>query len=519
MSRVIDADYSQGFLLPPNLEDWIEPEHPARFIRAFVDSIDLASAGISWGSSSLRGRPSYAASLLLKVHLYARFMGIKSYRRMEAACRDSVGMLWLTGREVPDHNTLWGFFLANRAGLRSVFKHSVVVAVKADLIGLALHALDGTKVQAAVANESGLHRERLLKERELIDQAIDEVETRLEQSGQEGRSQALALPERLRHAQTLRDTIQEAIGQLDSAQQSHLHPSDPDARVMKCRDKGRNTFCYNDQVVVDEDSRLIVAEQATTAVNDCGHLVDMITQAHELLGGQVQTTVADAGYMSTAQLALAEQHEESALVNLPERFKRTAKKPFAGANFRYDEATDTVICPLGQRLEYTHTRFHSNRKQYLRCFRCRCNDCPSRSDCTGDRKGRKIELAEDYAALQHQQDRHEIPEERAKLAKRSYIVEPVFGWIKQQLGFRRHTVFGLDSVRAEWSLIAATYNLHRLYKLWRKGWSFPDASPEPRSQPQTPGRSQNSHQGSSYEQRITHQRFALPGFCRYAYEL
>lgn len=469
MSRTIEPDYSQEFMFPPVLEDWVGPSHPARFIRAFVETLDLDQAGIVWGSASLRGQPSYAASLLVKIHLYARFMGIRSFRKMEASCRDNLGMLWLAGMQAPDHNTLWSFFRSNKESLRAVFKHSVWVALRAELIGLVLHALDGTKIQAAVANTSGWHRERLEKQEALIAQAIEQLEAQLEQSHQEAGPGELGLPERLQQEQQLQSTVRKALEELDAAGQSHLHPADPDARVMKCRDKGNHTFCYNDQAVVDERSGLIVAEQATAEVNDNGHLVEMIAQARQNLGGRVETTVADGGYMSTEQFALAEQQGEAVMVNLPERFKHNPGEPFASSNFEYDAATDTVICPLGERLEYTHTRFHSKIKRHLRCYRCRCSDCSARSKCTKDCKGRKIELTENYPALQHQRNKHRDNVERAKLAKRRYIVEPAFGWIKQQLGFRRHTVFGLAGARTEWSLTAAVYNLHRLYRTWLTG--------------------------------------------------
>ncbi len=42
---------------------------------------------------------------------------------------------------------------------------------------------------------------------------------------------------------------------------------------------------------------------------------------------------------------------------------------------------------------------------------------------------------------------------------RGEIVEPVFGWIKQQMGFWRWTVQGLDKVNAQWALLCAAYNL------------------------------------------------------------
>jgi len=48
------------------------------------------------------------------------------------------------------------------------------------------------------------------------------------------------------------------------------------------------------------------------------------------------------------------------------------------------------------------------------------------------------------------------------------VVEPVFGQIKEQRGFRRFLLRGLGNVAAEWKLICATHNL---LKLFRSGWT------------------------------------------------
>jgi hypothetical protein len=41
--------------------------------------------------------------------------------------------------------------------------------------------------------------------------------------------------------------------------------------------------------------------------------------------------------------------------------------------------------------------------------------------------------------------------------------------IKQQEGFRRWTVWGLEAVRTPWSLVCATLNLRILHRRWRAG--------------------------------------------------
>ena len=52
---------------------------------------------------------------------------------------------------------------------------------------------------------------------------------------------------------------------------------------------------------------------------------------------------------------------------------------------------------------------------------------------------------------------------------RKRTVEPVFGIVKEQMGARRFLLRGLANVNAEWSLLAAAFNLRSLGKIWSKG--------------------------------------------------
>jgi len=60
------------------------------------------------------------------------------------------------------------------------------------------------------------------------------------------------------------------------------------------------------------------------------------------------------------------------------------------------------------------------------------------------------------------------PEGKALYSRRKVIVEPVFGQIKEDRGFRRFLLRGLKKMRGEWSLVGMTHNL---LKIWRYGWA------------------------------------------------
>jgi hypothetical protein len=54
---------------------------------------------------------------------------------------------------------------------------------------------------------------------------------------------------------------------------------------------------------------------------------------------------------------------------------------------------------------------------------------------------------------------------RALCKLRQQSVEPVFGIIKEVLGFRRFSLRGLAKVPLEWELVGFAYNCHRLHLL------------------------------------------------------
>jgi hypothetical protein len=123
-----------------------------------------------------------------------------------------------------------------------------------------------------------------------------------------------------------------------------------------------------------------------------------------------------------------------------------------------------VTCPRGEKLDYQGKTI--KRDRVVERYRCRCRDCPVKSQCTGEAKGRSLEIWPHTEAVQKMRKRLAAD---ARWERRGRIIERPFAQIKQHDGFRRWTVWGLENVRVQWSLLCAALNLRVLYRRWKSG--------------------------------------------------
>ena len=474
MSYEIRADYSRSWLFPPHLEDWVTADHPARFLREFVDALDVDGLGFS-SRTSEDGRPNYASDLLLKVWLFGYVNGIRSLRKLERACRENVGLLWLTGLNEPDHNTLWRFWRDNRKALRGVFKLVVRTAVEAKLVGVVLHAIDGTKVLSPGSKERVRKREEIETALARLDEVVDEVMGQIEAAARaEDEMEGYRLPPDWREQMVRREQLRELVAECESNDRQTIQELEPEARFMKTRREG-TALAYNAQSVVDADSGLIGSEDVITEGNDNHVLVAMLDHVKDTVGQAAEETVADAGYYSGEQLQQAAQRGYGVLVNErrddapPE--EKTAKA-YDSTRFRYDPRRDCCVCPLGKELPFEglKSRGVAQGGEPMRRYRCKqFAACPVHSQCSQDPKGRTVSIGRFHDPMTRNREKCLAADNQRLLRQRKVIAEPPFGLIKEIMQFRRFTVVGLEKVRVQWSLICSAFNLRKLYPHWRAG--------------------------------------------------
>jgi transposase len=460
----------QTWLLPPTLDELIPNDHPARFIATLVDNLD-SSFWLKLGVlDEPLGAPSYHPRGLLSVWLYGFMTGTRSSRKLEAGCRDQIPYLWLTGWQNPDHNTLWRFYKENRKEIRHLFKMTVRTALKMNLIDLAVQALDGTKI-AANANKD---RSYNAKELERFLSRLDEVIRDLEKQNESGNDPPpVHLPEKLRKAEQLREKVKTAMhGLAEEESLKNINLTDNETIFMKSRQgiiPAYNVQAMTSPAIIGNEKQkgmIITAVDTVLDPADAAQLTPMLDQAYENTQAKAEITITDAGYHSGSNLADCAQRKQTII--MPESQDPALQKPYHKDKFIYDTTLDCYTCPNGQVLRFAHIKVvHKKPQRIYRGSGPICRRCPAFGTCTTCKQGRELQIGAHEVLLR--QHRELMKTERAKTiyAIRKQLIEPIFGIFKEQMGFRRFLLRGLENVRAEATLIATAFNLRTLYRQWR----------------------------------------------------
>jgi transposase len=456
-------DRSQTLLFPERLEDYIAPENPVRFLDAFVADLDLKSLGFTKAQCADTGRPAYDPAILLKLYLYGYLHRVRTTRLLEAECHRNVEVIWLTGKQAPDHKTIADFRKDNLKPFQAVHRQFRLLCHKLDLFGAQLVGLDGTKLAAVNSKDANFNEKKL---RELIQRsdaqladylaALDAADAA--EPAQSPLSRA-DLEAKIAALQDKRDWHAELLAQLDG-DQTQISVTDPDARRM--RTSQGSVVGYNTQAVVDHKNKLIVADDVTNEETDLQQLSGMAQEAKANLNADKLEVVADKGYCTTAQVAQCQEHHITPYVPKADTSANTAQGLFGKSRFIYDPQKDVYVCPAGSTLTY---RFSTDEKgRQLRYYRASaCKHCALRKQCTRNQANRTLTREQDEALMEAMAARVAAHPEKIKLRKQ--LCEHPFGTLKRFFGYTHFLLKGLLKVRAEWSLMTLAYNFKRLLKL------------------------------------------------------
>jgi len=464
MTHITGHDRCQTLLLPESLDDYVGAENPVRFIEAFVGSLDLAAAGFARVHSKETGRPGYAPADLLKLYIYGYLNRVRSSRRLEAETHRNIEVIWLLRHLKPDFKTIADFRSDNRNAFRPIFRQFVLLCRQLNLYGRELLAVDGTRIKAVNNKDRNFTRTSLTQFINLADAKLEDYLQRLDQSdvtdnGTVG-SRVKNLAEKIAAIGKRRTRCKAMLEELDRTGEDQISLTDPDSRAMAAHT--RVAVGYNAQIAVDVKHKLIVEQQVTNQVVDMGLLTQTAEPAKEILGVETIAVVADRGYFKIEDIEACEKAGIEPYVPRPQRGPSVKAGLFRKDEFQYDPASDSYVCPAGQRLHPYSSSLLRGLKKINYVNKLACDDCAIRARCT-EGKFRTVSRLENEAVLDRMQAR--LAKRPDVLDRRRETVEHPFGSIKQWMNQGAFLMRGLKKVRAEFSLTALAYNLRRVLNI------------------------------------------------------
>lgn len=495
-------DPSQPMLLPPSLDELVPEGHPARIVNQIIEKldIDLLAKKYKGGGSS-----SYHPKMLLKVLVYGYLSNIYSSRRLEAATRESIPMMWLSGMSYPDHHTI-NRFRGDRLKdvLKEVFTQVVTLLVESNHVDLKDAYTDGTKIEAnanrytfvwgkAIQN----NKERIIKQlEELWDYTLQVAKAELGEAAPDLTAiDAKKVTETIEKINTaLKDKVvdEKTVKKLKYAekewpaklaqygeQQEILNgrgsysKTDPDATFMRMKDdqmkNGQLKAAYNVQISTQKQFILSysIHQKPGDPVTLIPHLEGFKQQYKQL----PENVTADAAYGSQENYTYLENNKVDAFVkyNLfqQEQQPNQIDEPGKVDNLYYNKEQDCFYCPMGQPMQRIglHKKKTDNgfEQEYVSYQAKNCANCPLRGICFKEEGDRIIDVNHELRRLKAKARELLLSKEGIKHSKRRSVdVEPVFGNIKQNKNFKRFMLRGIEKVEVETGLIALAHNLAKL---------------------------------------------------------
>jgi transposase len=200
----IEGRREQGFLLPPDVRDWLPADHLAWFVIDAVAQMGLRGFYAAYRADG-HGRAAYEPSIMVTLLMYAYATEVRSSRAIECHCRQDVAYRVITGNLVPDHATLARFVVRHEAALAGLFGEVLKLCDRAGLVKPGVVAIDGTRLAGNASPEANRRFEQLAREILAEAKATDEAEDE-----EYGEARGDELPEQLRTAEGRREFFRQA---------------------------------------------------------------------------------------------------------------------------------------------------------------------------------------------------------------------------------------------------------------------------------------------------------------------
>ena len=503
----IESRREQGFLLPPDVREWLPADHLAWFVIDAVAGMDLDAFYTAYRADG-HGRAAYEPCVMVALILYAFATNVRSSRAIERHCRQDVAYRVITGNLVPDHATIARFICRHEQALADLFGEVLRLCDRAGLVKPGVVSIDGTRLDGNCSPDANRQFEQIAREVVAQARASDEAEDELY-----GEDRGDELPEELRTPEGRREFFRQArerpqreeerseLGEVPEAEVSEEVSLEFDPARIVARVQGRegwlrdgkrqlerHRWLHPDPIPRARGDRLLLAAERlesdleverranaayehyrATARDRLGRRLSRGPNPYEapqVPAGRVNLTDPDSkslpvsfgfaqGY--NAQAAVNEQRIVLAaeITNTSTDFSQLDPMVTATLNelqrIGHTELPEAIVADAGYWNEQHIDEVVANKHIPVLIPPDKVSRGTPRSTWSGGRYDwmRNV-LATDLGRLTYR--------------KRKQTVEPVFGHTKHNSGVTHFNRRGRIKVRTEWRLLMMTQNLGKVYR-------------------------------------------------------
>jgi len=453
-ARFINLDRQTPMFLPCDLRDWVPSGHIVHFILEAVEQIPTAQFRVNHRGS---GSEQYPPTMMLALLIYCYATGRFGSRTIEAATHSDVAVRYLCANHHPDHTSICTFRTENEAAFRAAFTTVLQLAQHLHLTRVGTVSVDGTKIQANASKHAAVSYARAGEMIAQLELEVQELLHRAQQAEAQESKEGLDIPAELTRREDrqaalaqARQVIEARAKELAGAQQAdyaaklaqrqaqraagknprgpkptppsgtpdpkaQYNFTDPASGIMKAGSGQHFEQAYNAQAAVDE-TMLIVGARVSVAANDKQELEPTVAAISPGVVSAVNTILVDSGFYSDAAVQAVERKPDGTATGV------------------------TVYAAVGK---------SSHHKTVADLLPQPEPAAPGPAASAKEKMAHRLKT--------------KIGQELYKLRKQT--VEPVFGIIKEVMGFRRFSLRGHAKVALEWTLVCVSYNLKRLFTL------------------------------------------------------
>jgi transposase len=501
----------------------LPPDHLARF----VDQVVEESAAPPRRPPGPGQRP-FDPRLPIKVLILGYATGVRSSRRLQRLCEESLPYLFLTRGDTPSYRTLCRVRVEHPDLIEQVWVALFTVADAVGMERVGQIVLDSTKLRANASPEAVVKAAeydpvrqeilRILAEAKQVDereadagflgesrlgQTVDreqmrtilrrvrkqrarEKRRRREGSPADGTAEEAAeeagATRRLVSPQ-MRQRLTAAVAALEEAAtagRKHLCLTDPDARMMGEGREKQVRECHSFEVAVDRGAGLLVAGQSCQEGNDNARLAELVAAAQEHEPEGVRAVDADSGYYrgdTVGELIAAgidtciPDSNTAGDLHRGQAIGTRRDQQRGQVAFEYDPAADSYRCPAGNELRRTQKRVHYG--QAVTVYRAvrPCTGCGQAAACLrkAGAKHRTLKVGSYQTVLEAARQRFGEAEHQQRYQHRGEAVETVFGYVRGTLGYSRWLLRGAVRVACEARLLKMAYQIRKVHLRWAEG--------------------------------------------------